>query len=120
MAGRVLGPRRLAGEEAVLVTDLLPLWMRGAPVPDHQWFWNGREHVDPAKEANAQATRLKNNTTTLAQEYAKQGRDWETELRQRAKEQALQLCQPPVTEEEFPRKAVWRDDVALLGWLKSL
>ena len=29
------------------------------------------------------------NTTTLANEYAKQGRDWETELRQRAKEVAL-------------------------------
>ena len=42
-----------------------------------QWFWNGHEHVDPAKEANAQATRLKNHTTTLAVEYARQGRDWE-------------------------------------------
>lgn len=52
----------------------------------HQWFWDGREHVDPAKEANAQATRLMSHTTTLANEYAKQGRDWEAELRQRAKE----------------------------------
>lgn len=56
----------------------------------HQWFWDGHEHVDPAKEANAQATRLANNTTTLATEYARQGKDWETELRQRAKE--VQLC----------------------------
>jgi len=55
----------------------------------HQWFWDGREHIDPAKEANAQATRLANNTTTLATEYARQGKDWETELRQRAKEVAL-------------------------------
>ena len=55
----------------------------------HQWFWDGHEHVDPAKEANAQATRLSNHTTTLATEYARQGKDWETELRQRAKEQAL-------------------------------
>ena len=47
------------------------------------------EHVDPAKEANAQETRLKNHTTTLASEYAKEGKDWETELRQRAKEVAL-------------------------------
>jgi capsid protein len=45
--------------------------------------------VDPNKEANAQATRLKSHTTTLANEYAKQGRDWETELRQRSKEIAL-------------------------------
>ncbi|MGB2824906.1 MAG: phage portal protein, partial [Phycisphaerae bacterium] len=42
-----------------------------------------------AKEANAQATRLTSNTTTLAAEYARQGKDWETELRQRAKEVAL-------------------------------
>jgi len=55
----------------------------------HQWFWDGHEHVDPQKEANAQAQRLASNTTTLATEYARQGKDWETELRQRAKEMAL-------------------------------
>ena len=55
----------------------------------HQWFFDGTEHVDPAKEANAQATRLGSHTTTLAIEYARQGRDWETELRQRAKEKQL-------------------------------
>jgi len=77
--------------EAILVSDLLPRWVRTAEFTllSHQWFWDGTEHVDPAKEANAQATRLSNNTTTLANEYAKQGRDWETELRQRAKEIAL-------------------------------
>jgi lambda family phage portal protein len=77
--------------EAILVTDLLPRWMRTADFNtlDHQWFWDGNEHVDPAKEANAQSTRLSSHTTTLANEYAKQGRDWETELRQRAKEVAL-------------------------------
>ena len=58
-------------------------------LPPHQWFWDGMEHVDPAKEANAQETRLKNHTTTLANEYAKQGRDWEAELRQRGRELAL-------------------------------
>jgi len=26
------------------------------PAVPHQWFWDGREHIDPAKEANAQAT----------------------------------------------------------------
>jgi len=67
----------------------------------HQWFWDGNEHVDPAKEASAQATRLASNTTTLAMEYARQGRDWETELRQRAKEKRLMaelgLTQPETT-----------------------
>jgi len=76
-------------DEAILVTDLLPLPVRTLREFPHQWFWDGHEHVDPAKEANAQATRLASNTTTLAAEYARQGKDWETELRQRAKEVAL-------------------------------
>ena len=47
-------------DEAVLISDFLP---RGCgPLPSgtspHQWFWDGQEHVDPAKEATAQATRL--------------------------------------------------------------
>ena len=72
-------------EYAVLVRNLDLL----RALPPHQWFWDGFEHVDPAKEANAQETRLKNHTTTLAHEYARQGKDWEMELRQRAKEMAL-------------------------------
>ncbi|MCE2968466.1 MAG: phage portal protein [Phycisphaerales bacterium] len=77
--------------EAVLVEGLLPQSLRtiAATLPEHAWFWDGVEHVDPAKEANAQATRLANHTTTLAAEFARQGRDWEQELRQRAKELAL-------------------------------
>ncbi|HUW30946.1 MAG TPA: phage portal protein [Planctomycetota bacterium] len=47
---------------------------------DHQWVWHGTEHVDPLKEANAQAIRLKNNTSTLAEEYAKRGQDYEEAL----------------------------------------
>ncbi len=53
------------------------------------WMWDGVEHVDPAKEATAQGTRLANLTTTLASEYARQGKDWEVELRQIAKERDL-------------------------------
>ena len=41
------------------------------------------------KEASAQATRLSSLTTTLAAEYARQGKDWEVELRQLAREQNL-------------------------------
>ncbi|MBL0869301.1 MAG: phage portal protein [Phycisphaerales bacterium] len=79
--------------EAVLSSDLLPLPVRTLIATgqslSHQWFWDGNEHVDPAKEATAQATRLASHTTTLAAEYAKQGRDWENELRQRGKELSL-------------------------------
>ena len=74
-------------DEAMLTSELAVLRsVRGVP---HQWFFDGTEHVDPAKEANAQAIRLASNTTTLAAEYARQGKDWEVELHQRAKEVTL-------------------------------
>jgi lambda family phage portal protein len=76
-------------DEAVLVADLLPTGLGPFAEWPHQWFWDGHEHVDPAKEASAQATRLASHTTTLADEYARRGLDWETQLRQRAKELAL-------------------------------
>jgi capsid protein len=76
-------------DEAVLIPGLLPTGLGPIAEWPHQWFWDGHEHVDPAKEANAQATRLASHTTTLANEYAKQGRDWESELRQRAREIAF-------------------------------
>jgi len=93
--GRVVLDRLFAAflREAVLISGLLPIPVRTmiatGQLPSHQWFWDGQSEVDPVKEANAQSVRLKNNTTTLAFEYARQGRDWEAELRQRAKETAL-------------------------------
>ncbi|MBN2584864.1 MAG: phage portal protein [Planctomycetes bacterium] len=84
--------------ETVVLDRILAAWLDEAvkafrlgnlsDVP-HQWFWDGYEHVDPAKEATAQSQRLTSHTTTLATEYARQGKDWETELRQRGKEVAL-------------------------------
>lgn len=74
-------------DEAKLLPEFAEL--RNENRVPHQWFFDGNEHVDPAKEASAQAQRLANHTTTLAAEYARQGKDWETELRQRAKEQKL-------------------------------
>lgn len=74
--------------EAVLVTGHLPQWMRHVGVRiSHSWIWQGREHVDPAKEATAQETRLRNSTTTLARECAKSGEDWRDVIDQRAAEQ---------------------------------
>jgi capsid protein len=74
---------RIADSEASALVEL------GRDVPDHEWYWPALEGVDPEKEAKAQALRLQNGLTTFAYEYAKQGRDWVTELRQRAKERAL-------------------------------
>jgi len=75
-------------KDALAVPGLLPYGAENS-IKEIHWFWNGREHVDPAKEANAQASRLASMTTTLAAEYAVQGKDWETELRQLAKEKKL-------------------------------
>jgi capsid protein len=50
------------------------------------WFWDGLEHVDPMKEANAAATRIETRTSNLAIECAKLGLDWEDVLNQAAKE----------------------------------
>jgi len=89
MAARVLDRIFAAWlAEARFIAGYLPLGLDDADW-SHQWFWDGHEHVDPLKEANAQATRLANNTTTLADEYAKRGQDWESQLRQRARELAL-------------------------------
>ncbi|MEQ8790095.1 MAG: phage portal protein [Pirellulaceae bacterium] len=76
-------------DEAALIPGLLPEGLPPIAAWEHQWFWDGREHVDPAKEANAQSTRLASHTTTLAEEYARRGLDWEEQLRQRAKEVSL-------------------------------
>ena len=76
--------------EATLIEGLLPQSLRRRDLRvAHQWVWDGQEHVDPQKEASAQEIRLRNHTTTHAAEYAKEGRDWEAEFRQIAKELAL-------------------------------
>lgn len=56
-----------------------------------EWMWDGGEHVDPSKEASAQATRLASGTTTLPAEYAKQGQDWEAAMERGAKALGLTL-----------------------------
>ena len=74
--------------EAAMVPGLLPRTARPT-LTQRTWMWDGTSHVDPLKEANAQAVRLASFTTTLADEYARMGLDWETQIRQRAKELAL-------------------------------
>jgi len=110
---------RDAIEEEVLDV-MFGRWLRewtlvtGEEIPaeglSHVWFWDGHEHVDPQKEANAQAIRLKNRTASLASEYAKQGKDWETELRQIAKEQAVMKELGLALEEAAPVKQDKEDE----------
>ncbi len=102
--------------EAVLIEGYLPQRLRTVSTDwSHQWFWDGVEHVDPAKEATAQKTRLESHTTTLADEYAKKGQDWETALRQRAKEKELMdelglTAAPPKEVEEEKENTNSADD----------
>lgn len=81
--------------ESEVLNQIFAMWFREYSLvnptgefrtPRHTWFWDGFVHVDPTKEANAQQIRLANHTTTLAAECAKDGRDYMSVLRQRAKE----------------------------------
>lgn len=51
-----------------------------------RWIGPGRGWVDPVKEADASVLRMNNNLSTLEQECAEQGLDWEEVLEQRARE----------------------------------
>jgi lambda family phage portal protein len=106
---------------SVVLDKILTAWMYEAMLSSefsvlrtlsylpHQWFFDGNEHVDPAKEANAQKIRLASNTTTLAAEYARQGKDWETELSQCAKEKQL-MAQLGLTETQTETATLIEDD----------
>jgi lambda family phage portal protein len=80
-------------EEAIDIGDvLLPA---GAPTFDEakaawcrcRWIGPGRNHIDPLKEAKAAEVELANNFTTLEEQCAERGLDWEEVLEQRAAEQ---------------------------------
>ena len=76
-------------DEALLVPGVIPSGLPPASEWNWQWVWDGREGVDPNKEANATETKLATLTTTLADEYAKQGKQWDVQLRQIAAERQL-------------------------------
>lgn len=51
-----------------------------------RWIGDGRGWVDPVKEAQAAKIRMEIGVSTLEDECAEQGRDWEETLEQRARE----------------------------------
>jgi len=74
-------------DEAMLIEDYLPQRLRNVKTDwSHLWIYDGDEHVDPIKEANAQRVRLESNTTTLSDEWGAKGFDWEEKLEQKARE----------------------------------
>ncbi len=90
-------------ERDAMNARILPAWMRedrllhpedypGSVAYRSTWYWApGYVHVDPQKDANAQDTRLKNDSTTYAREYASSGCDYEAEFRQGHRERMLKL-----------------------------
>jgi len=65
-------------DEALLIPGYLPP-IEALPYIPHQWNWDGRDHVDPQKEANAQQMKVKSGTTHRAREYAIEGLDIDAE-----------------------------------------
>lgn len=91
-------------DEAALVRGVIPNGLPPVATWNWRWIWQGWEHVDPTKEADATTIKLANNTTTLADECATVGRDWREVLRQRAAEKAL-MQQLGIEEPQAPKPA---------------
>ena len=110
---RVLGAWLIEAATAIpgaeSLAEMLVAAADASDVP-HMWFWQGCADIDEVKAADAQAVRLENHTTTLAAEYATQRKDWEVELRQRAKEVALMKELNLTPAQARPRPAVAATD----------
>ncbi len=73
----------IAGRSAIDHSPAIPListW-------NASWLWPMFDNIDMLTAARVQSIALKNRTTTLATEYARQGKNWKTELAQFEKEQ---------------------------------
>lgn len=77
-------------DEAVAVRGLIPRGLPPFASWNWTWTWDGFEHVDPLKEADADAAMVGANMASLAEVCAKRGRDWRVVLRQRAVEKAME------------------------------
>ncbi len=77
--------------EAILVSNFLPLSARLLQSRylyrlNHQWFWRGREHVDPLKESRAAIGLRNSKLQTDAEYYGAKGLDWEDQYDQLERE----------------------------------
>lgn len=66
--------------ELAMTTDLVPGGADREGGWPHRWIWPGAEHVDPKKEADAQEIRLRNGTTSFAEECYEDGVDADERL----------------------------------------
>lgn len=76
-------------DEAIDVPGLIPRGLPPFQDWNWTWTWDGFEHVDPRKEAEADALMVEKNMASAAEVCAKRGRDWRVVYRQRAAEKAL-------------------------------
>jgi len=67
--------------------DIPDFWTNKDKYLKHDWITPGWDWVDPVKEVTAAKEGLTAGMTTLAREAAAKGRDWQDELKQRAREQ---------------------------------
>jgi lambda family phage portal protein len=77
-------------DEAVDVGGVIPRGLPPFAAWNWTWTWDGFEHVDPLKEADADAAMVAANMASLAEVCSKRGRDWRVVLRQRAAEKQLE------------------------------
>lgn len=66
-------------DEAVFIADLIPAGLGPLEEIPHTWSWDGREHVDPAKEANAEQTKIKSGTLTRTRALSQRNLDIDEE-----------------------------------------
>jgi lambda family phage portal protein len=85
-----LDPLLYAWLDEAVPAGLIPRGLPPFAAWNWSWTWDGFEHVDPLKEADADAAMVGANMASLAEVCAKRGRDWRIVLRQRAAEKAME------------------------------
>lgn len=85
-----LDPLLLAWLDEAVDAGLIPRGLPPFAAWNWTWTWDGFEHVDPLKEADADAAMVAANMASLAEVCAKRGRDWRVVLRQRAAEKRME------------------------------
>lgn len=82
--------------EYLATTDILPATSVLLNTPyslPHYWMWDGMEHVDPLKEANAAAVRLAYGISSIPEEQSRRGVDYETSACAAAKSLGVTVAQ---------------------------
>lgn len=87
-------------EEATLISGYLPQVFRMTATDTlHQWIYSNRQTGDPRVMALADQINLESDADTLAEVWARKGKDWRTQLAQRGEEKKIQASQ---TQEPIP------------------